>query len=73
MRFARGDVRDPSQTLTAGRGNRDFDRRATNGGLFFALKETNGPTNFKQLIPARNHYSNPYIGLWVQGYPQPTR
>jgi hypothetical protein len=24
-------------------------------------------------IPARNHYSNPYIGLWVPGYPQPTR
>jgi hypothetical protein len=48
MRFARGDVRDPSQTLTAGRGNRDFDRRATNGGLFFALKETNGSTNFKR-------------------------
>jgi hypothetical protein len=31
------------------------------------------PTYERQLIPARNHYSNPYIGLWVQGYPQPTR
>jgi hypothetical protein len=29
------------------------------------------PTYERQLIPARNHYSNPYIGLWVQGYPQP--
>ena len=26
------------------------------------------PTYERQLIPARNHYSNPYIGLWVQGY-----
>ena len=31
------------------------------------------PTYERQPIPARNHYSNPYIGLWVQGYPQPTR
>jgi hypothetical protein len=31
------------------------------------------PIYERQLIPARNHDSNPYIGLWVQGYPQPTR
>src|SRR5260370_42398738 len=41
-------VDDPSQTLTAGRGNRDFDRRATIGGLFSALKGTNGSTNFQR-------------------------
>src|SRR6266436_243402 len=39
---------DPSQTLAAGRANRDFDRRATLGGLFSALTGTNGSTNFKR-------------------------
>src|SRR5205814_3483540 len=37
-----------SQTLAAGRANRDFDRRATLGGLFSALTGTNGSTNFKR-------------------------
>jgi len=41
-------VIDPSQTLAAGRANRDFDRQATLGGLFSALTGTNGSTNFKQ-------------------------
>src|SRR6266436_10130276 len=39
---------DPSQTSAAGRANRDFDRRATPGGLFSALTGTNGSTNFKR-------------------------
>jgi hypothetical protein len=39
---------DPSQTLAAGKPNRDFDRRATLGGLFSALTGTNGSTNFKR-------------------------
>jgi hypothetical protein len=34
--------------LAAGRANRDFDRRATLGGLFSALTGTNGSTNFKR-------------------------
>src|SRR6266540_626952 len=42
------DANDPSQTLAAGRANRDFDRRATLGGLFSALTGTNGSTNFKR-------------------------
>ena len=42
------DAIDPSQTLAAGRANRDVDRRATLGGLFSALTGTNGSTNFRQ-------------------------
>jgi Putative transposase len=38
----------PSQTLAAGRANRDFDRQATLGGLFSALTGTNGSTNVKR-------------------------
>jgi hypothetical protein len=31
------------------------------------------PTYSRQRIPAQHHNSDPYFGLWVQGYPQPTR
>src|SRR5258708_16915183 len=37
-----------SRRLAGGKANRDFDRRATLGGLFSALTGTNGSTNFKR-------------------------
>ena len=43
----------PQEKLAAGKANRDFDRRATLGGLFSALTGTNGSTSFKR---QRNDY-----------------
>ncbi len=37
------------------------------------VDDLSAPTYERQLTPSHNHQSDPYFGLWVQGYPQPDR